>query len=170
MKTDYRPLVWIVPVAVLFAAYVAYQNNASSPSIANPPAAPAPVIRLLPVRVQPESESMVSFNGEVKNISNEPLSGVVIMISVYDSDNKIIRTLRTSPDLDPLGPGNTSPFSAMVTDVKGFDHYAITFRSLRGELIPSDPPGFVASATSLPVPTSVQPSKAFETVTGSCGV
>lgn len=59
---------------------------------------------------------IIRFNGEIKNISDQPLGFVEVIVEFRDKDNNFIISERTYPELVNLLPGQTSTFKYHIDD------------------------------------------------------
>jgi hypothetical protein len=74
----------------------------------------------------------ITVEGEVKNISNQKLENVLVVVIFYDKDSNLITTAEAVIQYNPIMPDQTSPFTAMATDNPLITKYAVTFQFMFG--------------------------------------
>ena len=77
-------------------------------------------VEVVSVETREESEWCYA-EGEVKNISDEPLDLVNVVAGFYDADGNIIDTGWDFAEANTLEPGATSEYSIVSTDCSGFE-------------------------------------------------
>jgi hypothetical protein len=106
-------------------------SQRNSGSVVAPSAPAEPLLRL-------ESFSWsISYNyataeGEVTNVSSEPLKNVQAMGKFYTKDETFITSADAMIDYNPILPGQTSPFKVMATHNPAMDTCRISFKELFG--------------------------------------
>lgn len=106
----------------------------ASPAISTPELDTSPPIKLLSARGEIDDD-YVTVTGEVANISNEKLERVWVVITHYGANGDLITSDDAILDYDPLMPGQTSPFKAMVRRNPLMKTYKIGFKHTFGETI-----------------------------------
>jgi hypothetical protein len=76
------------------------------------------------------------LEGQVTNISSQPLKNVAAVASFYDSNGGFITSSDTLIDYNPVLPGQTSPFKAMATENPTMKKAGVAFKELMGGTIP----------------------------------
>jgi hypothetical protein len=79
----------------------------------------------------------IMAKGEVKNISDGPVNGLVPLVSFYSADRKRIKTVKGLLTTHPLKPGQTSAFNAQVGYHPLMRYSAVTFSDATGKAIPA---------------------------------
>lgn len=103
------------------------------PSRPEPPKAPPKVLALVSSQgYESESGSYHIVEGEVQNISDQPLRNVAVVATWYDKDGTFIKSNNALIEYNPLLPGQTSPFKAMSSSNPAMERYAIGFKTLFG--------------------------------------
>jgi TM2 domain-containing membrane protein YozV len=128
---------------VVMAAFVAPKYN-DTPATAATTASP--------VAKAPQSKAdvhVVNFNcsraygfttvdGEIRNISNSPISNLMIVASHYASDGTFIRSDSGMVEYNPLMPGQTSPFKAVGTDNPMISNCKVGFKRMFGGAVQAE--------------------------------
>jgi hypothetical protein len=70
--------------------------------------------------------------GEVRNISNEPLQHVTAVASWYDASDTFITSDSALIEYDPLLPGQTSPFKVGTRNNPAIKRFSIGFKTMLG--------------------------------------
>jgi len=82
----------------------------------------------------------ILITGEVKNISDESLKDVEVVIEFYDKDRKLVQTVSSLIKKNPLKPGETSKFEFQAIQEADVHQeggvYNLYFRFRSGEKIP----------------------------------
>ena len=79
-----------------------------------------------------ENEIFVKVVGEVKNICSKPLRSVMVLTVFYDANHRIISREDDFIDLNPLYPGESSPFEIMAPYHPRMKTCVLIFKSLWG--------------------------------------
>ena len=122
-----------IPRVIVHSLDIAQEVN--TPTQPNRSAAPTiPAGPLL--RVESFSWS-ISYNyaiaeGEVTNISSDPLKNVQAMGQFYTKDSTFITSADALIDYNPILPGQTSPFKVMATHNPAMDGCRISFKNMFG--------------------------------------
>jgi hypothetical protein len=77
----------------------------------------------------------VRVNGEVRNISSEPLENVEVVASFSSADGTLVKSGSALIDFNPLLPGQSSAFEARAEDDPEVSNCNYIFRKLGGEEI-----------------------------------
>jgi hypothetical protein len=75
------------------------------------------------------------FEGQVKNISSQPLEGVTAAVSFFDDTGAFITSSDALIDYNPILPGQTSPFKVMKTENPAMRKANVEFKYLMGGTI-----------------------------------
>ena len=59
--------------------------------------------------------------GEIKNISNKPITDIIVQASFYDSHHTLLNKFKRSTDIRTLNPGEITPFEILYYDFKTVD-------------------------------------------------
>ena len=111
------------------------RKTASSPEVTNPPVPTGPQLELVKYSWHIEYGYAI-LEGQVRNISPEPLKNVAAVASFYDSDGGFITSSDTLIDYNPVLPGQTSPFRVMATQNPTMKKARVEFKELLGGTIP----------------------------------
>lgn len=98
--------------------------------------APAPVpdaLSLLTTRgYESESGHYWYVEGQVKNLTNQPLKNVTAVATWYDDHGGFITTDDALIDYNPILPGQTSPFKTITRGNPAMSEFSVAFKSLLG--------------------------------------
>jgi len=94
-----------------------------------------PKLELLSSRGERNSFSL-KITGQVKNISGEKLETVNVVVDSYGANGELISSETSFLEYNPLMPGQTSPFTAIVQENPLIKNYKINFKHFAGEQIP----------------------------------
>jgi hypothetical protein len=100
-----------------------------------PPAPQGPQLELLDWHWSRQYD-FVTAEGQVKNITSEPIENVEAVVTFTDANGKFITTGEALIDFNPVLPGQTSPFQAMATWNPAMNNASVQFKSLFGGTIP----------------------------------
>jgi hypothetical protein len=108
----------------------------------NPTAAAAPVtseptdaLELLSLRDRRSSTSHVRVTGEVRNISDDRLSGVLAVVTWRTASGALVVADEALLEYNPLMPGQATPFETISTYNPEMSTYSVAFRTLSGAAI-----------------------------------
>lgn len=76
--------------------------------------------------------------GQVTNISDEPLRNVTVVATWLDGEGGFITSDDALIEYNPILPGQTSPFKTMTTSNPAMKRYTVSFKELMGGQIPTD--------------------------------
>ncbi|MBI3040249.1 MAG: hypothetical protein HYY80_01100, partial [Chloroflexi bacterium] len=109
----------------------------TKPAVTPPPPAPAPVIKLQVLYVEPHMEegSYAYVAGEVKNISDESLANVEAVVNFYTNEGRLMNTLRAVIEQTPLLAGKKSRFKVAGYVDATVARYSLRFQFLAGDVI-----------------------------------
>jgi hypothetical protein len=94
-------------------------------------------LALLSVRYERlKRQGVPLFEGRIKNISDAPLTDVVVVVSLYDADPALITASHTPVERDVLSPGEISAFSVEVDASPQARSYRVIFQRPSGTTIP----------------------------------
>jgi hypothetical protein len=133
---------WCLPllaVVLIFQVACGGGEQAAAPSPAPssaPPAEPAaPVDRsqmeLLEAN-QSATQTTITIDGMVKNVSPREVMGVAVSINFQDADGNSIRVEQGSLATDPLPPGETSEFQITTPYRQNIRRFSVSFAELFG--------------------------------------
>jgi hypothetical protein len=111
------------------------RRPASSSEVTNPPVTTGPQLELVKYAWHIEYGYAI-LEGQVRNISSEPLKNVAAVASFYDLDGGFITSSDTLIDYNPVLPGQTSPFKVMATQNPTMKKARVEFKELLGGTIP----------------------------------
>lgn len=101
-----------------------------------PPAPDLPPLELLSSSGSRSSDSYITVEGQVKNITDAPIQRLSVVVTILDKDDGFITADTGLVEYDPLLPGQTSPFKAIVRFNPAFAKYRIEFKRIgRGTTI-----------------------------------
>jgi hypothetical protein len=83
-----------------------------------------------------ETETVLQLSGQVKNISNEKLSDIWVVITYYDINGDFIVSDSHDLDFNPILKGQTSAFHVLSTYNPAMYKAEINFQFLGGAIIP----------------------------------
>ncbi len=122
-------------------------SRAATPSeITKPRVDNEPQLELLRHAWHTESDYAI-LEGQVRNISSQPLQNVEALASFYDADGDFITSSDSLIEYNPLLPGQTSPFKVMKPWNPAIKKAGVEFKYLMGGSIPF---------RAVPPPPSVQ--------------
>jgi len=75
--------------------------------------------------------------GQVKNISNDPIENVEAIVSAYTKDGKFVKSDSALIEYDPIMPGQISPFRVGMTDNPQIEKCKVEFKEFWGAEIPT---------------------------------
>lgn len=70
--------------------------------------------------------------GQVKNVSDEPLHNVMVVATWSDKDGQFIKSDDALIDYNPIMPGQTSPFQTITSGNPAMSRYSVDFKTLMG--------------------------------------
>ncbi|MBA7491356.1 hypothetical protein ES702_01901 [subsurface metagenome] len=94
-----------------------------------------PQLELLSSRGYKSSMSHMSVEGQVKNISDESLKSIQVVVQWYDKDGNFITSDEVLIEYNPILPGQTSPFKAIATYNPEMEKYSVSFKEFWGTSI-----------------------------------
>lgn len=74
-------------------------------------------------------------NGQVKNLTGEPIDNIRVVVSWLSASGEFITSDSALIDYRPLMPGQTSPFSTITSANPLMKKYRVEFSTLRGAVI-----------------------------------
>ena len=135
--------------ALVFLAFVAYmkfgrEDVGPPPSSVTGDARPAPSAPTVPMEPPLElvqytwhvEYGYAILEGQVRNISPQPLKNVTAVASFYDADGGFITSSDALIDYNPVLPGQRSPFKVMATKNPAMHKAGVEFKELLGGTIP----------------------------------
>lgn len=122
-----------IPEPVASAPEMPGQSSASDPAIA---VRDTPKLALLSsTGYEAEYGGYHYVEGQVKNLSNEPLKSLTAVAIWMDKDGEFIKSDDSLVDYNPLLPGQTSPFKVISTGNPKMSKYRVEFKTLFGPAI-----------------------------------
>jgi hypothetical protein len=118
-------------------------GDTSKPDTASTDTSPAqtsPKLALISTKCRKEYGFEIS-EGEVMNMSSEPLRNVEAVTSYYDKSGSFVTSSDALISYNPVLPGQTSPFKTMTTDNPAIARCEVTFKDLLGGRIETGDPG-----------------------------
>jgi hypothetical protein len=104
-----------------------------------PAAAPTHRLALLATRGYPSDSGHYHIvEGQVKNISDEPLRSVVVVATWFDKDGNFIKSDDAMVEFNPILPGQTSPFKTMSSTNPAMEQFSVAFKTFAGGTISID--------------------------------
>ncbi len=76
-----------------------------------------------------------TVEGQVKNVSSEPLDNVKVVVSWFTKDGTFVKKDDALIDYRPLLPGQTSPFSSMASSNPAMTGFRVEFTTFRGAVL-----------------------------------
>ncbi len=98
-----------------------------------PEPADTPPLALLASRGQQTSEVFITVEGQVTNISGEPIESLMVLVTHYDRNKQFITTSQAMIAFNPLMPGQTSPFKSITRYNPLMASYDIQFKHVLGK-------------------------------------
>ena len=111
-----------------------FQSGNSSPGVINTPVPTGPQLELVKYTWQTEYGYAI-LEGQVTNISLQPLTNVAAVASFYDTNGGFITSSDALIDYNPILPGQTSPFKVMATQNPAMKKARVEFKELLGGTI-----------------------------------
>jgi len=113
--------------------------TATPAAIAPPTPQPTYQLALISSRgYESESGSYRYVEGQVKNVSAEPLKNVMVVATWYDKDDNFIKSDNALIEYNPILPGQISPFKAMTTGNPAMAKYSVEFKTIFGGALALD--------------------------------
>jgi hypothetical protein len=122
--------------AIIVDRQTSAPSNFASASGQNTPASQPELALLSAVGQQSGSGSYHIVEGQVRNISNQPIRSVVAIATWYDKNDQFITTDDALIDYNPILPGQTSPFKTMSRTNPSMQRFTISFKRMGGTAIP----------------------------------
>lgn len=111
-------------------------TSGASAAPATPPAPATPALALLSARgYESDSGGYWYVEGEVKNLTADPLPRVTAVSTWYTKDDQFITSDEALVDYDPLMPDQASPFKTITRGNPQMSKYKIEFKRLLGGMI-----------------------------------
>jgi len=127
---------------LLFIGFCVYSMNqeTTTPSTTQQPAQPPvpqqPKLALLSASgYETEGGGFFVVEGQVKNVSDEPLENVAVVATWFTQDDTFITSDDAIIDYNPILPGQTSPFKTMSRSNPAMSKYTLDFKELFGGTI-----------------------------------
>lgn len=73
-----------------------------------------------------------TVEGQVRNVSTEPLHNVTVVANWYDSNDGFVKSADAIIAYDPILPGQTSPFKTITSGNPAMKLYRVEFKELMG--------------------------------------
>ena len=120
----------------------ATSTKASAPAAASAPAPPPePTFQLTLISskgYESEGGGYHIVEGQVKNISDQPLKNVTAVSTWFDKDGGFIKSDDAIVEYNPILPGQTSPFKTMSSTNPAMSKYTVNFKTLFGGTLSFD--------------------------------
>jgi hypothetical protein len=116
-----------VYVLAMALGHVGKTSNASSPGATGESAE----LKLISFRCE-HSDSFITVDGEVKNVTAAPISDLMVNSSHYDANGTFVRTDSAMVKYQPLMPGQTSPFETIGSYNPVMSRCAVAFQRMFG--------------------------------------
>jgi hypothetical protein len=98
-----------------------------------PAAAGAPALALISSNgYEAEYGGFHYIEGQVRNLSNEPLENMMVVGTCYDKEGNFIKSDDALIDYNPILPGQTSPFKTISTGNPAMARFRVEFKTLFG--------------------------------------
>lgn len=141
MKFTARTILLVaIGTLVLVGLVIANMNQPASPphmvrhaASTTPPPPATPQLALLSSRGGSSSSAYYKVEGEVRNISSEPIRSIVAVATWYDKADQFISSDSGLVAFDPLMPGQTSPYSVLIRSNPLMHQYGVAFKTMGGE-------------------------------------
>jgi len=75
--------------------------------------------------------------GQIKNISPRPIEHIEAVVTWYDADGGFVKSGNALIEYDPLLPGQTSPFTVLMTENPAARRYTVAFKTFWGSQLPT---------------------------------
>ena len=102
---------------------------AESPSPEPPP--PTYALALMSSRGYAEGSFHI-VEGQVKNVSDQALKNVTVVVTWFDKDGVFIKSDNTLIEYNPILAGQTSPFKTTTTGNPAMERFSVAFKTLFG--------------------------------------
>ena len=109
-------------------------GSPSAASQESPPASSEPQLEVIKYTWSTEY-GYATLEGQVKNISGEPLRSVTAVATFYDKNGGFITSDDALIDYNPILPGQVSPFKVMATENPAMHKAGVEFKFLLGGTI-----------------------------------
>lgn len=106
-----------------------------SSSVVNNPTAP---LTLNALRWYTNSSGFVQFEGQVTNTSDQPIRSLAALAEFYDANGQFITSETAYMQINPLMPGQSSPFGNMARHNPQMNTIKIRFKTFDGEISYND--------------------------------
>jgi hypothetical protein len=122
---------WVI--GKIMSSGSSYSNSTSSLSASREeaPAPRGPMLELVKSHWYTEYDYAI-YEGQVKNISSQPLKNVEAVATFYDSNGQFITSSDALIDFNPILPGQISPFKVMKTENPAMKKASIEFKDFSG--------------------------------------
>jgi hypothetical protein len=123
--------------------------------------AAAPVLSLQSTRAyQDDSKSLWLVDGQIKNLSSEPLAHIEAVSTWLDRDGLIVATDRSLVDVDRMMPGQVAAFRLITRTRPGFSRFEVQFRSEAGMELAMTDESTASKVVAEPEPAKEPPAEA----------
>lgn len=128
-------------------------TNASSSSTASTTSTPSAVTSTASATQEPVADQLALLSGrgyeaevggyhyvegQVKNLTDQPLKNITAVSTWYDKDGNFVKSDDALIDYNPLLPGQTSPFKTISTGNPVMSRFSIEFKELLGGALRTD--------------------------------
>lgn len=128
-------LIFIFIFGVIPAIFSSYQNEGAYSS-SYPSQEETPKLSLVNYNCYKDNGYTI-VEGQVKNISEQPLKSVQVLAEHYSKDGVFITSDTAMVEYDPIMPGQTSPFKAMARHNPLMSKCSVSFKHIMGGIIPT---------------------------------
>lgn len=132
-KRNRRPLLTLFVIVGVLVLLVWAMESPSTVS-SSPEEIPTP-LDLLSHRSRRSSDSHIRVEGEVRNVSFEPLQRIAVVTTWYDASGSMITSDASIIEYDPILARQTSPFSTISRWNPSMSSYKVEFKRLGGGTI-----------------------------------
>lgn len=114
-------------------------TSSTSRATSAPPVPAQPQLELVATQWRRSSDMFITMEGQVRNISNEPLEDVTAVTTYTNTNGDFITSDDALIDFNPILPGQTSPFSTITTYNPEITRARVEFKHLMGGTILTKP-------------------------------
>lgn len=79
------------------------------------------------------SGDYIHIEGEIRNVTTERIEGIKIILTFYDKSQRLVTSDISYANFDPIMPGQTSPYTSMISANPAIDTYTVQFSTRSGE-------------------------------------
>ena len=123
LKPTAQPVPQSVPITISSAGSATNVPQQSSQNA-------SPLLEL--VSTVASRQYMIQVEGQVKNISQQSLKSVTVVVSCYDANGAFVTSQNAMIQYNPILPNQVSPFIAYINNNPAIVNYKIEFKELSG--------------------------------------